>query len=218
MRPLIQLLLLSLFLSSCATVFSRSYDILTFNSLPEGAEVWIDGKNIGKTPVTKRLDRDTFANRRVTIRHDRYEPAQFTLSKSLNKVAIFNSTLWPSWITDALSGSMIMYAPDSYFFELKRAKTANHTPASSVAPTPSSEKAMEREELRYLMNHYQEILKEIARGGGEHLKNHWSLRSDDLPYDQYLNRVKEKSEDLLVHKSPIELQKKLKALNQKEVL
>lgn len=49
------LVLVCLYLSSCATVFKGTSEEVNFNSNPIGAEVWIDGKNMGKTPVKFKL-------------------------------------------------------------------------------------------------------------------------------------------------------------------
>jgi len=47
--------LICLYLSNCATLFKGTKEEVNFNSNPIGAEVWIDGKMMGKTPVKFEL-------------------------------------------------------------------------------------------------------------------------------------------------------------------
>lgn len=49
------LVLACLYLSSCATLFKGTTQEVNFNSNPIGCEVWIDGKNMGETPVKFKL-------------------------------------------------------------------------------------------------------------------------------------------------------------------
>jgi len=197
-------------LCSCATVFSPGHDSLTFTSEPSGAEVFIDGKRAGATPLTLRMDRQTFHTVRVTVRADGHEPKIFPLSKSLNKVAILNLTMWPSWITDALSGSMIEYAPDSYYIELNpRPRSLKNQPLAQE-PDPHQIRAFRRERTRYLLNHYQPIIKEIAQGHGQHLRDHWKLQDNaQLSFEEYLEMIQKNAEHLLKHQSPIDLSRRL---------
>jgi hypothetical protein len=198
----------------CATVFSPSADQVSFTSDPEGAEVWLDGELVGHTPVIHRIDRQTFSTKRVTVRARGYESATFPLSKSFNKVAILNLTLWPSWITDALSGSMIEYAPRSYFVELApRPVSPQSLALVEAAQAKETERALRREQTRYLLNNYSSIIKDLSRGHGEHLRNYWQLSSSDrYTYEEFLNRVSANSSELLAHSSPLELQRRLSAL------
>ena len=41
--------------SACATLFNADRDPVSFGSEPTGAEVWIDGTNRGRTPLTLEL-------------------------------------------------------------------------------------------------------------------------------------------------------------------
>jgi hypothetical protein len=206
-------------LCSCATVFSPGHDSLTFTSEPAGAEVFIDGQRAGATPLTLRMDRQTFHTARVTVRADGYEPRVFPLSKSLNKVAIFNLTFWPSWITDALSGSMIEYAPDSYYIELNPRPSSKNSRAEVQATQQQLSRSLRRERTRYLLNHYQPIIKEIAQGQGQHLRDHWKLlEREDLPFEDYLEMIQENSEHLLKHQSPIDLSRRLDEMTKKASL
>jgi len=45
----------SLYFTSCATLFKGTSEDINFGSNPSGAEVWIDGKMMGKTPINFQL-------------------------------------------------------------------------------------------------------------------------------------------------------------------
>jgi len=46
---------LCMYLSSCATLFKGTSEEVNFGSNPSGAEVWIDGKMMGSTPINFKL-------------------------------------------------------------------------------------------------------------------------------------------------------------------
>ena len=51
----VSVLLAFLFVTSCATLFKGSTDAVQFGSNPVGADVWVDGKPMGKTPLNLEL-------------------------------------------------------------------------------------------------------------------------------------------------------------------
>lgn len=48
-------LCLCLYLSNCATIFKGTSEEVNFGSNPVGAEVWVDGQLMGKTPINFKL-------------------------------------------------------------------------------------------------------------------------------------------------------------------
>ncbi|MEM7738936.1 MAG: PEGA domain-containing protein [Deinococcota bacterium] len=50
------LIIMSLLLSSCATIFKGGEQNIAFNSNPQGAEILIDGEPFGTTPQIIRLE------------------------------------------------------------------------------------------------------------------------------------------------------------------
>lgn len=46
---------LCLYLTSCATLFKGTSEEVNFGSNPSGAEVWVDGKMMGKAPINFTL-------------------------------------------------------------------------------------------------------------------------------------------------------------------
>lgn len=53
--PVVLMLTVSIIFSGCATIFSGSYDEVDLQSEPTGAEVLVNGKAEGTTPMSLRL-------------------------------------------------------------------------------------------------------------------------------------------------------------------
>src|SRR5262249_11394110 len=133
MAPIGRTILLAAMTSGCATLFSDASQKVTFTANVEGAELMLNGVPAGRTPVSVTLDRDTFKELYVTVRHPSCETQQCRVNKPLNRIAILNLSSVCSWGTDALSGNLIEYSPDAYYIEMKpRAATP---PTAAGSPT-----------------------------------------------------------------------------------
>ena len=53
----IAILILTLMMSSCASIITGSTDAVSFNSDPEDARVYVDGEIVGKTPCQAQVSR-----------------------------------------------------------------------------------------------------------------------------------------------------------------
>lgn len=154
MKNIVILISLSFLVSSCATIFSKSADTVTFKTAPEGATVYLDGNEIGKTPLTKSIQRRMAAHK-VTFKKEGFKSQTFTLKKSLTGAAFFNCTSILSWGTDALTGKMFEYKPNSYFVDLENERTGR----------------VSEESLKYLLVNHSDVIKDLSKKGGEHSKN-----------------------------------------------
>lgn len=75
---LFSLAVVMLFTSSCAMIFNKRDIEVTFKSIPDGADVYVDGEKVGKTPVTTKIRpskdygilyiKDGYANREFKIK------------------------------------------------------------------------------------------------------------------------------------------------------
>ena len=98
--PLAQLLY-----PGCATLFSGTTQPVRVKSKPTGAQVFLNGKNIGATPVTAVVSRWGF--HRVRIELAGYEPYEVRLEKHYNDAATANVYIGGGWIViDALTGAI----------------------------------------------------------------------------------------------------------------
>ena len=109
-------LISAIFLSGCATIISGDTETVTFNSSPEGADVYIDGAIIGKTPVSIVLEK----NKKdvVMFKKEGYQAVTRDLTKSYDPITML-SIFWDLSTTDFLSGAAMEYAPKSYYIELR---------------------------------------------------------------------------------------------------
>lgn len=147
-----------LFVTGCATLFSETSQMVKFESTPSGAEVYIDGNLVGKTPIEVNLEKQTFKNYQLRIQKDGYLTHQQRVAKGLNKTALFNLTGLSSWGTDALTGAMIVFSPDNYYIEL--------APQTGFRNSDELNNANAR---IFATSNHLALKQEIAQGGGENL-------------------------------------------------
>ena len=75
------LILVMLSISSCATIFNKKDVEVNFKSIPDGADVYVDGDKVGKTPVSVRLIPDR--NRTVLYAKDGFANREFSIYNTL---------------------------------------------------------------------------------------------------------------------------------------
>ena len=98
--PLAQLLY-----PGCATMFSGTTQQVRVKSKPTGAQVFLNGKSVGQTPVTAVVSRWGF--HRVRIELAGYEPYEVKLEKTYNGDATGNIFIGGGLIViDALTGAI----------------------------------------------------------------------------------------------------------------
>lgn len=110
-----------IFLSGCATIFTKPSDTITFKSIPEGARVEINGVSVGKTPVTVPVKR-SLTPPHVQMKLDGYETHYIVMQNSFNKIATFDILFWPTFVVDALTGKIMKYDITSYESNLEPEK------------------------------------------------------------------------------------------------
>lgn len=107
--------LVGLLLSGCASIISGTTQDLTFNSNPEGAKVYLNGKVVGVTPFTFTAKKNKYDNMRIEKKG--YVSINRDLNKSFDGVAAIN-ILWDLSTTDAITGAIYKYDENSYFIEM----------------------------------------------------------------------------------------------------
>ena len=65
-------------ISGCATVFKGTREPVDFNSDPTGAEVYVNGSLMGKTPVTLKLE--SKIEYTIEFRKEGYDPKTYTIT------------------------------------------------------------------------------------------------------------------------------------------
>ncbi|MCE9612323.1 MAG: PEGA domain-containing protein [Chthoniobacter sp.] len=98
--PLAQLLY-----PGCATVVDGPTQQIRVKSKPKGAQVFLNGKPVGVTPVTTRVSR--WGWHRIRIEMPGFEPYEVSLEKHFNGNAGGNLFIGGVWIViDALTGAI----------------------------------------------------------------------------------------------------------------
>ncbi|MBL0725835.1 MAG: PEGA domain-containing protein [Alphaproteobacteria bacterium] len=126
--------ILCISLSGCATIFGRKHQNVNFESEPEGARVYVEGKFVGRTPVTVKLqinpEYDVSYVYKDYVREFTVKSTDFTKDK-LNKV-LCTIDMFPGillltlpTITNVFAGSCRGFK-DNYFKVILEEKEKEH--------------------------------------------------------------------------------------------
>lgn len=107
--------------SSCATLFTGTSDLISFNTDPEGAKVIIDGIEVCKTPCTANIKRK-LGDKFVEFKLDGYETRLITLDSEFNPVTLLNIAIGGliGFGIDLATGSIMKYGRRAYDIELEK--------------------------------------------------------------------------------------------------
>ena len=152
---------MSAFVTGCATIASGTTQEVTFQSTPDGATVKVNGKPLGKTPLTVQLDKN--ADQTLTFEKEGYK----TFSTAMTTTT--DGWFWGNIIiggllgstTDMMSGAINEYAPSQYIVTLQ---------SESVTQFETGVKMSKRENARqFLFVNYEKLQMDLSRNGGETL-------------------------------------------------
>ncbi|QNK62375.1 PEGA domain-containing protein [Pedobacter sp. PAMC26386] len=117
----IVVLLATMLLSSCATIFTGTKQTVQINSEPPAAEIQVDGIKAGITPMAVPLKKG-FTGQTISLKLDGYETKTFQPVTAFNPVAIINLIGIIGWAVDAGTGAMMQYDPKVYDIKLEQKK------------------------------------------------------------------------------------------------
>lgn len=112
---------LSISLTSCATVFTGTSDRITFNSTPEGAKVLDRGIEKCTTPCSQKFSR-SLNEKTIEIKKEGYQSKMIELDTKFNAVSVLNFFNLLFWGVDAATGSIKKYDTKVYNVELEPKK------------------------------------------------------------------------------------------------
>lgn len=111
----------SLMLSSCATIIKGSKQEFKINSTPSQANVFVNDKPIGKTPMTTKLARKE-TNTKIKLTLDGYKDVEIPLKREGNGWVwgniVFGGLI--GLIVDLSDGAMYQLTPDQINAELAK--------------------------------------------------------------------------------------------------
>ncbi len=113
-------LLSVIFFSGCASIMHGTRQPVTFSSQPSEAQVYLDGELKGVTPLTLDLKRGQYES--MTISKEGYKPQNREIGDSIDPIfwgnIVIGGVVGSS--TDAGTGAMYQYDPNSYFIQLEK--------------------------------------------------------------------------------------------------
>ena len=122
--------------SGCASIVHGSGQVVSISSDPSGADVWVDGEKIGKTPVSPNLKRKR--SHLVVLRKDGYREEQRVIHRVLSGAVAGNLIAGGliGWGVDALTGAQWRLVPETLHVELdplpEGAAAAARRPADEI--------------------------------------------------------------------------------------
>ncbi|MDF2939609.1 MAG: hypothetical protein K0R66_251 [Gammaproteobacteria bacterium] len=97
-----------LMLSGCATMFGDKGRVVSVNSAPPGAQVFLNGQPEGSSPATLTLAK--VSDNYVTVKKSGYQATTQAIPTTFQKVGWWNILFWPGFIVDAISGDSMKLA------------------------------------------------------------------------------------------------------------
>ena len=165
MKNLLLILSVLIFISSCATIMTGKTQEITFDSEPQGAEVTVNGRVIGKTPTTIQLDKKK--DQTVSFKLEGYKTQTRTLETKVNTWFMGNIVLggFIGSTTDGITGGMHEYSPNQYYITLSK----DHNVSTTIF---GSDKAEVKE---FIVVSYSSLKVDLSRDKGDHLDSLLSM-------------------------------------------
>lgn len=115
----VAIVIFTITITSCATLFSGTKDRIYFTTNMPGARVLIDGVEICKTPCNENITRKV-GESQIEFKLEGYETKVINLSKSFNVVSILNFGNLIGWGIDIATGAVFKYDKKAYDIELSK--------------------------------------------------------------------------------------------------
>lgn len=163
MKSLVKLLLLtfvSLYLAGCATIITSTSQEVTFTSTPDEVSITINGKAMGKTPLTYNLKKKK--DQTVSFEKDGYKTQTRQLTTSLEPWFWGNIILGGliGSTTDSVSGGIHEYSPNQYHIVME--------PQKGMASTDSNNNG---ETVSFIISGYKNIIEELNSHPAEYISS-----------------------------------------------
>lgn len=151
-------IILVIFITGCATIFTGTTDSITFTSNADPVRVYIGGRNVGTTPLTIDVNRQTSKGPMVRFEKEGYKTQEFYLEQKFNTVAILDITsIITSGGIDVLSGAIMEFSPRQYHVEMINTKT-----------TSIDDQQQQIRFAKFVLFNSQNIQLDLATNGGEY--------------------------------------------------
>jgi len=155
------LLFVAIVISGCATIMEGKQQSVTFNSIPSGADVYLNGKHLGKTPLNITIDKPK-ENGQLKFSKEGYKTLEMTVNKKMSSWLLGNIIFGGTFgtTTDYASGALYEYDPHSIQVTLE---------AKGMSQAGKTRFMAENKLRRYILTNYAELSVDLANTKGEFL-------------------------------------------------
>jgi hypothetical protein len=167
--------------SGCATIIDGSSQPVTFNSSPNGARIYVNGMELGTTPLTIPVKRSK--TMMILAKKNGYEDQQLVLQTKTNSwfwgnilgLGFYGST------TDYGSDAMIEYSPNMYYVTLNSIPLAQLNEGGFTVERGARARieqesiSAEKRARVYIIRSHRYLRDDISKGNGEYLSSLCSL-------------------------------------------
>jgi hypothetical protein len=172
-----------IFLTGCASIISGRHQEVTFRSSPDEALVTIDGRAIGKTPLTAQIERKNNPQV-VTIEKQGYKTETFQLKSTVNGWLFGNLVLGGllGSTTDSVTGAAWAYSQDMFSITLN--------PIGATTPSIKSEVRT------FVIANYKSLVEELNTKPDQYLKALFALmKVQPEKQDDFTKKVKQLADE-----------------------
>ena len=177
----LSILVLVMVSSGCATIIDGSSQPVTFNSSPNGARIYVNGMEIGTTPLIMPVKRSKTTM--ILAKKNGYEDQQLLLQTKINSWFWGNILLGGlySSTTDYASDAMIEYSPNMYYINLNPIPLLQSNGGGFAvergARTRIEQVGMrtERQVRTFILRYHADLTADISRGQGEYLSSLYTM-------------------------------------------
>lgn len=110
--------------AGCATIMQGSTQQVSMSSSPTGAEITVNGRNLGVTPAAIELKRKD--NHVIRVQMDGYQPYEVALARSVSGWVWGNIVFGgiPGLAVDAITGALYKLSPEQIMANLAQGEGA----------------------------------------------------------------------------------------------
>lgn len=180
--PAFSLMVIALTASACATIVDGTSQAVTFNSEPNRAKIFINGVQVGVTPLTIQVKRAK--NTLIVAKKDGYESQQLPLQTKVNTY-FWGNILCGGFLgstTDYVSDGMVEYSPNMYYISLDPMRKSE---------ADSTRLSYERKVRTFILMNHANLAQDLAQGEGEYLSSLSALLAvSETPRREIVHRLR----------------------------
>jgi len=169
------LILLAMVSSGCATILDGSSQPVTFNSSPNGARIYVNGMEIGTTPLVMPVKRSKTTM--ILAKKNGYEDQQLVLQTKTNTYFWGNILFLYGSTTDYMSDAIIEYSPNMYYITLNPIPLMQSNEGGFAVERGARTRIeqvgirTERQVRTFILRYHVHLTADISRGQGEYLSS-----------------------------------------------